>query len=112
MHRPNQSVEIPNVVKRERTVGEVERCLGQIEAIQVGDRIFDIGIAGIGLGSGNHVPGKVQPENMGCSMLFRPPGEPAESAAEIDDALAIEVRKQRTDGGPFRGAIKSMNRAA
>jgi hypothetical protein len=101
MHRPNQSVEIPNVVKRERTVGEVERCLGRSRRFRSAIA-YSISGSLVSALARQSCSGKVQPENMGCSMLFRPPGEPAESAAEIDDALAIEVRKQRTDGRPFR----------
>ena len=78
---------------------------------EVSNHIFDSRIISLGLSPGDHILGKIESEDVPCSLLSCcPTGKPTETTAEVDYAFAVKVRKQRANSRPFRRAIKPMHR--
>src|SRR3546814_13891113 len=66
-------------------------------------------MGGVGPGGGDHLLGNIQAENLGRPLLPRPAGEPAEAEAQVHNALAGKLGKQRPHRGPLRRAGEPLD---
>src|SRR3546814_16511250 len=82
----------------------MEGVLRTGELFEVCQPLLDRRIGGIRRRAGEHLLGKVQPEDGGRALLPRPAGKPAEPAAQVDDTLAGTLGKHGADRGPLRRA--------
>src|SRR3546814_8082766 len=62
LHRSHQPPEILDVMKGERTVGEVEGLLRKRQRLEVRDSVFDRRIGGVGPRAGDHLLGNIRSE--------------------------------------------------
>lgn len=91
-----QAANVLDVVQGEGTIGEVEAGLRQCQLFEVSQPVGDV--AGIlRLRLGQHVCGYVQAEHVCGALVYGPAGEPAETAAEVCDLQAVEVRQHLAD---------------
>ncbi len=108
MDRSHQPVEVFDVMEGERAVGEAEARFGQNQMLEVGDSILDRRILRLLPRACDHFLGEVEAKDLSRAVLPRPAGEPAEAAAEIQDAQVPEIGQHCADCGPFGSAGESM----
>jgi len=99
-------------VQSERTVSEVETRLWQTEFVEIGALIDDGGVGAFSAGPRQHLLRQVEAEQVPGSLRSRPAAEPAEPAAKIDNAQAIDIRQHRAQCRPFRRAVQTLDRTA
>ena len=87
-HAANEPPKVFDMMQGERAVGEIEGLLGQFKAFQIGPEIAHARIGGLRSRPREHVFGQIDGQHAGRALNHRPSGEPAEAAAEIDDAFS------------------------
>jgi hypothetical protein len=106
-----QARSILDVVKRKRAVGEVKSALRQHQPFEVGYFIRNCAVRGFGPRPGKHPFRQVEADDSQGALLARPSAEPSEAAAKIDEIEAVHLGEHGPQGGPFRRAIQSLDRA-
>ncbi len=111
MDRFQKSREIANIMKRQRTIDEIEARFGKFQLFHVRLNIADSIIRRIAARAFEHVFRKVVTDDRGRALLAGEAGEPAETATEIGNVTACQVGQKGTDKGPFRCAVQPVDRA-
>ncbi len=103
--------EFHDIVEGKRGVDEIAGRRRQGDILQVGALIADRRIVRFPARPLQHVFRHVDAEHIGCALPARPAAEPAETAAEVDDAPALQRRQQGTQRSPFGRAVQPLHRA-
>src|SRR3546814_16825579 len=84
MHRCHQPPEVLDIVEGEGAVDQIEGLLRQRELFEVGQPVLDGWIRSVRLRAGEHLLGKIQPEDGGSALLPRPARKPPQAATQVD----------------------------
>ena len=109
--RPMKSVEVAEVVKRQRAVGEVELTSRQLDCIEVLALVGDPLIGRLAHGSGEHVLRQVDAEDRCRTSGGGPATEPAEAASQIDHAEPQHLRQHAAQRRPLGCPVEPVHRA-
>src|ERR1019366_313954 len=111
-HRGEQSVQVLDVMQRQRTVGEAKRPGRQIEPFQIRASVADRGVRRLRPRTLQHFFRYVEAEDVGGPKLARPTAEPAETATEIDNAKTARIRQHGAQRRPLGRAVQTVDGAA
>lgn len=108
-HGANQ-IEALDVVECQGTEHDVEGGLGEIDVLNGGQDVFDPWIVRRSPGAGQHILRDVHADHGPRARLPRVAAVPSKAAAEVEDALVLQIGDHGAENGPLAGTLKTADR--